>query len=532
MNPTRAFRLGWLIALVGLAAWALPARAQVVTVTVLSVDELIDTAKYGLTLAGHEDQANQLDQLAAAYLRTDGLKGLDTKKPWGVYVAKLPPHGEKPRAVLFIPTSGEQDFVAFLDRLNVGPTKEKAGLYSVTIPTGQKFFLKVKGGYAYLCEDEGELQNPVSPSGAALPRGTLFRLRFDAKQIPASVKDEIIKKMDEEIAKEQGKKENEGDHDYQARQWGTRLARGGVERLIRDSQAFDLSLQVDRDKNVAAFEATLVPVAGSPLASEIRDMTKATTHFGGLAESSAAFAFWSGVMNEHVRGDLNKLLDTAFQKGMEKETSVLKKAVAEKVYKVLEPTLKSDVIDFAVALRQGPGSGPMTVVAAARVKNGKQIEQLLKDFADGMPEKQKQAVQFDADKAGDVNIHVVTMPEGDKGAKVVKQVFGAARVAVAFADEAVVAAVGQNAVEEVKHVLADLGKATARPASFQLEFHAKAFTRFEKNEAKRKVFEEAFKAPGSDVIRVAVTGGDRLQFRVQASTHLLKLAKAAQISAE
>jgi hypothetical protein len=531
MHPNRVFRLSWLAALVCLASWATPARAQVVTFTAQGVDELVETVKYGLKLAGYEDQATHLDGFIQSFL--DGFKGIDTKKPWGSYVTKFPAGEAKPPTVLFVPVTSEEDFYGLLGKLNLNPNKEDGGLRSLDIPTGQRFFARVKDGYAFLSEDADSLKEPLNPAtfAKALPRGTLLKLHFDVKQIPAPLKAEAIKKMDEQLAQEREKKEGENEHDHQARLWGIRVAREGFERLIKDSAAFDLALRVDREKHLVLFEASLAAEAGSPLAGEIGDMRKASTQFGGLAESSAAFLFWNGVINEKVRADLNNLLDTAVQKGIEKEPSVLKRAVAEKTFKVLEPTLKSDVIDVALSLRRGPASA-LTAVAAARVKNGKQIEQLLRDFGEGLKENDKKVVKFDAEKAGDVNIHVVTPPPSDKGAAEMAHVFGEAKIAIAFHNDAVVAAIGKNSIDEVKQVLSGLGRPSPRPASFEIELHAKAFTRFEKNEAKRKAFEDAFSEPGSDLIRLAVTGGDRLEVRVQASTHLLKLARAAQAVAE
>ena len=531
MRPIQALRRGWLLALLLLAAATVPARAQFVTLTVQGVDELLDTFRYGMNLAGAGEQAKQLDGMLEMF---EGFKGIDTKKPWGIYLTGVPARGKDTKGVIYIPVTNEDDFIALLAKVGVSVNKDDGGQRTIDTPFGQKIYMRVKNGYAFLGENDEDLQKALDPAkfAKALPRGTLFQLHVNLGEVPKPLKAELISKIDEGIAKEKERKEGENEPEFRARLWGQQVARDGFVELINGSQSFELALRVDREKHVAAFEAVLVPVAGSQLAVEIKDMTKASTLFGALTESSLLHGYWSAVLNEKVRKDLNQIIDMAVKEGIEKEQSVLKRAVAEKVYKVLEPTLKMDVIDMAVALRQGSAGEPMTGVAALRVKDGKQIERLLKDFVAEMKEKEKQAIKLDADKAGDVNIHVVALPDHDKGHQELANVFGAAQAAIAFHDQAIVVALGKNGVAEVKRVLGGMGRPTSRSNSLEFELHAKAFTRFEKSDSKRKIFEDAFREPGSDVFRIVIKGGDKLHFNLQASTHFLKLAKAAQSPAE
>src|SRR5437879_2701483 len=92
-------RLSWRLA-VALLAWQItPVHAQVVTVTVQSMDGVLDAARYSLTMAGQENQAQQLDGLIEAFLQSEGFKGIDTKKPFGSYINKFPANPLKPPIV-------------------------------------------------------------------------------------------------------------------------------------------------------------------------------------------------------------------------------------------------------------------------------------------------------------------------------------------------------------------------------------------------------------------------------------------------
>src|SRR5438309_493653 len=77
-----------------------------------SIDGLIADAKYLAGLAGHEEQATQLEKTLPQFLGPKGLAGtgLDTSKPWGLY-AILDPQIPNSPAVALIPVADEEAFV-------------------------------------------------------------------------------------------------------------------------------------------------------------------------------------------------------------------------------------------------------------------------------------------------------------------------------------------------------------------------------------------------------------------------------------
>jgi len=396
-------RCGWIVAL--LLTLAPAARAQgpkqpVFVGTMQSVDALLDSVRYVLKTAGKEDQAQQLDGLLSVYLGNDGVKGLDTKRPLGVMLAKVPePAGEgEPPVVLFLPVTKEQEFIDFLQRLNVTASKEEKGLRSVDLPTGQKVYLRFAHNYVFAAQHEATLEGDLPDPAKALPPAAgknLIALTFRIDQIPAEHRQKALAKLDEEVAKEQDKKENETDAEARGRQAGMAFARTVFASLLEEGREFTLTFDLDRGKNVLNFDATLTAKPGTKLASQLQTFGSARSTFAALANDAA----WSGVIRlplaQELRAKLNDLIDVAVKGEMEKEKSFSKRVIAKKVYETIEPTLKSDVIDVAAALR-GPGADSKFVgVFAMKVRDGKKIEQLVRDLVGEMKPDERKAVTLD-----------------------------------------------------------------------------------------------------------------------------------------
>jgi hypothetical protein len=526
------FHAGWLLALAFCVSNTASAAAQVASVTLQSLDGWLDAARYSLTMAGHEEQAKQLDGLLEAVLQSDGFKGIDTKKPLGVYLPKFLVNPTKPPLVGFVPITQEKEFLDFLGRLNVTVGSAEKGLRKLEIPTGQTVYLRFDKGYGFVAEAAESLQSVLPPDGfaKAMPSTCLAQIQLNLDQIPAPLKKLAVARMDAELAKKKEKQAGESQEDYQGRLIGMKLARDFIARLVEDSQGVRWSLSLDKTKHQFAFEAALQAVPGSVLQQEFQQMAKSKTAFAKVLEGAPAALSSHGILHDSVRADLNKLVDAALQAALNKEKSVVKRAVAEKVFQVLEPTLKSATYDSVVALRGGRADQPLTGILAVQVKHGKQMEQLARELVEEVKGKEREYIHLDAQKVGETSLHVIQGPPEDEKGKEIAEVFGAAKFTLAFQEDAVYLALGKNGPEEIKRALTQASPGTSapgsQPAAFQLDFHGRAFTRFEKNAGKRKAFEEALSQPGSDLIRLTVRGGDDLQFRLEVSSQYLKLAKA------
>lgn len=509
-----------------------PAQAQLVNVTVAGVDTLLETVKYGLKMSGKEDMATQIDSLLEAFLQNEGFKGIDTKKTLGAYLNKFPQNATQPPVVVYVPISNEADFLSLLGKLNVTPSKEENGTRSIEIPTGQRLYLSFKHGYAFVSLDEDEVKNALNPSkfAAVAPgQGTmLVNVNVRLNEIPKELKDKFLEEVDKGINQEKDKKDNEDQVEFQARLAAMNLSRQSLEHLVRDTEAITVLMAIDMKQHVFTVDSTLQPKAGSGLHGEFKQMANSKSNLSSLLEGAPASLAWHGIMNEVLRKDLDKLIDNLVKKGITEEKSLVKKAVMEKVYQALEPTLKSKNYELIMSMKSQGDSQPMTGLMALRVKDGMKIEEVVKGLAVEMKEKERAAIQFDAEKVNGVNLHVVNIPADDKGVKELTEAFGAAKITLAFHDDYIIVGLGKQSTEQVKQFLSQPASTTQSPTPMQMTVHVKPFARFVKEAAVKKAFETIFTTPESDLVQLNVTGGDKLQLKVQVSTHFLKLIEAAE----
>lgn len=528
INPVR---WGCVLALL-LAISLQTAQAQLMSVTVTSVDGIMDTAKYGLTMAGKKELADQLDSLLDAVTQAKGLKGIDRKKPMGAYLNKFPTNHTTPPLVVFVPITNETDFLDLLDTFNITPSKAEKGVRSVEIPlTGQRAYLLFKGNYAYVSLDEDELKNPMEPGKivANFPANALFHMHLGLSNIPKEMKEKFLAEVDKSIAEEKGKKAEESDTEYQFRVAGMNYTRSALEHLVMEAQGLSFSVLLDKGQHLFSVDALLTAKPGSRLQQEMQALNNSKSQFAGVIDAAPASLVYHGALSDPVRKDLDTFLDKVVKAAIADEKSIMKKAIAEKIFQVIEPTLKSKTYDVAFSVRGGGDKEPLTGLGALRVVNGKQLEELVKGLIVEMKEKERKAIQVDADKVGDVNIHVISIPADDKGAKEIVETFGAAKIAIAFHNDAIVVGLGKNSVDEVKRVVTSINKTDGtNPPPMQVLVHAKPFARFSKEAAVRKAFETIFTTPGSDAIKFTMTGGDQLRWRADVSTQFLKLIEASE----
>jgi hypothetical protein len=525
MRNARYRTWGLALTVAFLVACAPRVMAQTAVVTVRSINAVIDAGKYGLKMAGHEDKAKEVEGLVSAYLGSDGLKGIDMNRPLGLFVGDIKDK-DKPPAVGFVPVSSEQEFIELLGKINVDVTKGQKGVHSIDIPgVGEKVYLRFANSYVYLSDHEANLADAL-PDPAQLAktfgRNRLFTSTTRLDQIKEPQRKEIFKEIDNGIERESAKRDNESAAEHQGRLAGMKFVRSVAAAVLNDGKEVFFSLDLDQGKHNFAVDFSLTAKPGTRLADQIQAFASSRSMFGAMAAEAAVHFLMRLPIASELRENLNELMEKSFNDAMQKEQSIVKRALAEKVYKVLEPTLKSDVLDLGAALRGPFEDEKFAVVAAIKVRDGKKIEQLIRDFVKEMQPNERKHVKLDHDKVGDDNVHMIDPPNADPEAK---RLFGTAAVYAAFRDDAIFLGLGKHGLDELKKAMRQTKSAGAGAAApMQLELAVSKLALLNKNDMERavKAAREAFKDGGQDRVRVTLEGGATLRLHIDISAYLIK----------
>lgn len=506
-------------------ALALPAQAQWAVASVRSIDHVLADARYLLKMAGKEDLVTQMDGFLSSYIG----KGVDSKRPLGFYVSGF---GDKPPAVLFVPVTDEKEFVELLKGFGVEVGEAEKGVRGIDLPGGEKVYLRFEKKYAFASQLpellKGDLPDPAQNLTAAGRNNLLaFSLRLD--QIPPEAKQQLFKKMDEDLKRDMEKRDGESEGEHQARVFGMKLVAGLALQLATEGKEFAVAFNIDQAQHNLSLDVALVGKPGTALAKSIQEFGAARSVFSGLTLDAAASMFFKLPIPADLRKALNSVVDRGFQEALNREQSPLKKAIAEKIFQTLEPTLKSESLDAALMLN-GPLAGEkFAVVGAIKVKDGLKIEALVKDLIQQMPEaeKKKGGVRLDLAKAGGASIHAFLPPEKDERAR---QIFGSQEIFLAFKDDMALMSMGTHGEAQLKQALEALEskKDATRSVPMQAEM---AFSRIvpmipEDAEKAAKAAKEAFTGPRQDRIRASVSGGDSLHLRLDVSAYFIKFGAA------
>lgn len=528
--PRRAM-LGAL--LVALLAW-LPAGAQpepLAVMSIQSVDGVLNRLRYLGKLAGQDDVIDQVDGILKAQLGDGGFKGagIDDQKPLGAVVL-MPSGGLTPGVIGLIPITSEKDFVGTLERFNITLENGEGGTRYLQTPDGQKLYVKFADGYALASNDASALGRLANPAAALerVARASFVAAQVNLNVIPNGFKDLAVMQIDQQLDKEKNKREGESEAEFQGRQAGMKLARNAFVSLIKDSSTISLHADVNPTQHRFHVDLDLAAKSGTTLATQMNAFGQARSKFAGMGSNAAASFCFQLPLPKEIRDGFGQLVDKVFQEALDKEKSIVKKAVAEKVFKVLEPTLKADTIDVAVAMPGPLDDGKFGLVFAMQVKDGKTIEQLVKDFINEAPEKDRKNVQLDLPGVGEVKLHKITPDE--KPDQTAERVFGGNDVWVAFRNDAVFAALGKHGGEQIKRAVGSLNQPTSGPTPPMLaQARLKGLATLEQDNPERvgKAAKDAFAESGQDVVQLSLQGGESLRLHFEMHTHVLKFVMKA-----
>jgi len=500
-----------------------------------SINNLIENAKYLAELAGQKDKAEEgLKALQSAAVDKNIDKAIDFTRPIGMYGKINADNPLDSAGVLLVPILDEKPLLDLLGSVGMTPEKGEDGIYSVQAPFPPiPVYFRFANKYAYITAQNKsgvDKENILDPAKVlALSKAATFSALFRLDQIPDSLKQMAVGQLDEHIAKEKDK-EIKGETKTQA-EIRRKMMDGAAKHmahLIQDAAELGLSFNIDRKEGRLTGDMTFSGKPGSTLAKEIENVGKTQSLFGGLISSKAAInVLLHPILPEDVRQAIGPAVDEGFKEALEREKDASKRALAEKLLKDIEPTLKSGEVDVAFSFRGPSKENHYTFLAAAKVKEGEKVEEALKDLAKTAPEKDQAKIHFDAEKSGEHKIHKFDV-QGDFDEKA-RAILGKHPVFVSFRSDAILVSGGARGLETIKEGLEAQPK-TAPTGLLEISMshlaplilgHAKGG---EGNpEEIKKLVQETFKGD-NDKIRVTLQGGQTLKGSLNMSAAVIKFA--------
>lgn len=398
--------LPFLVSLLLLSPKAAPPITEgplVAVASVKSLDELHQALTY---LAKPLDQPD-LPKEAAALL--DPFRGIDRAKPAGVY-ARWPSHKDYPdlqNLVFFAPL---QDEKALFDSCRAQGYKVVAlpdGLHRVDVALGLGVTLRLAHGRVYASLSRRALEALPAPEDVTLP--FFAKAVVQARLWPARVSDSVglaLQRnfvplaeafLDTEEAKALGP-----DVLNQSRE-GYRVLPRAVSSFCAEFSHSDVTLTLDRTSHDLGLDLALQPRPGSNLRELADYLARARSQLASVARDSA-FAVRLTVpppLKPLAEKDLEQL-----QAGVAGFLPPEHREVVSKLIDVVVTTFTQDGLDCG-GWWDAKGSG----LAAVRVRQGRKLDQLFRDFYRALPAEDRKAVpvQFNVDRIGTARVHRLTM---------------------------------------------------------------------------------------------------------------------------
>ena len=423
-----------------------------------SLDGLLTDAKYLAKLVGQEEQLEQADAAIKAFTTENGLGGIDTKRPLAAFVDISGGQLQPPPVVLLIPIADEKTFLDFLGNFQIKAEKGKDGVYTLSeipAPIPYTIYFRFAHKYAYVTLDDKE---NIAEKKIPKPEQVVFAtgddsvaaldLRLDA--LPDSLKQIALAQLEGQLAtgKEQ-KVENETPAQKQFRLKFIDLFGAHFKAILTDGEALSLKLGLNAKKDDLSVDLSFKAKTGSALAKEIESVGKSTSLFANLGQGAALQVALAASLPEELKKSLGPIVDDMIKEGVEKEKDAEKAKDAKLFGEALAPTLKAGELDAGVALRGPDSSGHYTLVAGLKLKDAKHLESALRTSIAAKDTKEREKVQFDAATIGDVKVHKLLIDDENS-----KKVFGAWAPYVAFKDDAMLVAVGPDALKALKDAVA------------------------------------------------------------------------------
>ncbi len=294
--------------------------------------------------------------------------------------------------------------------------------------------------------------------------------------------------------------------------------------VLTDGESLSLKAGVDAKKDEISLDLSFKAKKGTPLAKEIAEAGKAEAMFAGLGKDTALKLAVAATIPEEARKALAPVIDDAIKEAVEKEKDPAKAKAGKQVLEAIAPTIKAGELDLGLAVTGPDSGGHYTGVFGLKIKDGKKLEDTLRTLLADLPAKDREKIQLDAATVGDMKVHKILFDEKDAEAK---RLFGASGAYVGFKPDAMLVAIGPDAMKALKDAVTlkpaqgptvNLNVAVGRIMGMNPDKKAQT--------AAKEVFGKA--PPGSDTVSVTFNTDDGIKLKLSVKGKILEFGAKTQ----
>jgi hypothetical protein len=385
--------------------------------------------------------------------------------------------------------------------------------------------------YAYVTAQD---KDNIDPKKILKPEDIVFKagddtaasvaLRLDG--IPDAIKQLALAQFEIQLANaKQQKVENETEAAKALRLQTMDYVGGKVKAILTDGEELSANIALNAGKDDISLDVSFKAKKGSPLAKDIETVGHARSMFGGLGKTGALQAAVAASLPDDLKKMLGPVIDDAIKEAVAKEKDEAKAKLAKQALEAIAPTLKAGELDAGVALTGPDRDGMYTAVGGLKVKDPKRIEDAAREAVKSMPAQDRAKVQLDAASVGSFKAHKILFDEKDEDTK---KLFGTSGVYVLFTDNAVLVALGPDALKALQ-AATDL-KPESAPLLSATASVARLASLDAKDKTAGKVAAEVWgKDPaGKDTVAATVEMGDAVRVKVTVKGKIIEFGTKAQ----
>ncbi|MCS7167047.1 MAG: hypothetical protein NZ914_05390 [Gemmatales bacterium] len=510
-----------------LALTCTPTHGQVLVGTIRSFDDLLDTVKYFAHLAGRDDVARQLEPLLDTLTGGKGLIGLDRKKPFGFYLERLALLGPTPPVILFLPTTRQDDFIELLRALNSQVEQPDAqGIREVTLPTGQRAYLRFDHGYAFISLDSQALARQLPDPkrlNAENQNRPLLMLVIRMREIPSAHRKQLAAQVQKMVFAGEQKELEELDFNNFLLQLVVQALQQHAMQLFLDLEEVRVTADLDKANHQVQVHVDITVSPRSPSEEFARAWSQIPSRFHSLRDPRGSNVFGTLPLQgpwRHAADRLARHIEKAIAQKPSDQQKLLRR-----LYEGILPTLQSEALELALLLRGPTTDDKLVAVAAVRLREGEKLEWALREIYKVLPVEAKAPFRIDAHQLDGRKIHEVRMAPVDPA---FMRVFGEGKLMFTVGGDFLLVSLGKHANEALKEALTQLNREQPAQSVF-VQVSLRQLALLGQDDPGGKQFRQAVERTfvGADAHRdqlrlIQECKGNRLSFRMEFPTLLFR----------